>query len=151
MNRTMKNKSLATLLAFTLGMFGVHRFYLQQKKLGWLYLAFFWTLIPLIVAWIDGFVFLFMSYAVFNRKYSLRHVFRKKYMDDEDILDFNTDEKLEKELLKKLLELNDKDKVESFLKHAKEKGEYLPRTVYSKALMIISGEPNIYEERLDIH
>ncbi|WPP51324.1 TM2 domain-containing protein [Catalinimonas niigatensis] len=146
----MKNKQIATLLAFTLGMFGVHRFYLQQKKLGWWYLAFFWTLIPLIIGWIDGIVFLFMSYAVFNRKYSLRHVFKKKYLDDEDIIDFNTDEKLEKELLNKLLELNDKDKVESFLKNSKEKGEYLPRKVYSKALMIISGKSNIYGERLDI-
>lgn len=150
MNYTMKNKPLATLLAFTLGMFGVHRFYLQQKKLGWWYLGFSWTLIPLIIGWIDGFVFLFMSYAVFNRKYSLRHVFKKKYLDDEDIIDFNTDEKLEKELLSKLLELNDKDKVESFLKSAKEKGEYLPRTVYSRALTIISGDSNIYEKRLDI-
>lgn len=150
MNRTMKSKPLATLLAFTLGMFGTHRFYLQQKKLGWWYLAFSWTLIPLIIGWIDGIAFLCMSYAVFNRKYSLRHVFKKKYLDEEDIVDFNTDEKLEKELLHKLLELNDKDKIASFLKDSKEKGEYLPRTVYSKAQTIISGEPNIYDERLDI-
>ncbi len=150
MNHTMKNKQLATLLAFTVGMFGVHRFYLQQKKLAWWYLGFFWTFIPLIIAWIDGFAFLFMRYEVFNRKYSLRHVFKKKYVDDEDILDFNTDEKLEKELLNKLLELNDKDKIEHFLRNAKEKGDYMPRTVYAQALTIISSEANIYEKRLDI-
>lgn len=146
----MKNKQLATLLAFTLGAFGVHRFYLKQNKLGWWYLAFFWTLIPMLIGMIDGFVFLFMSYAVFNRKYSLRHVFKKKYQDDDDILDFNMNENLEEELLSKLMEMNDSDKVKIFLKNAKEKGEYLPRKVYNEALRKISGEPNIYEKTLDI-
>jgi TM2 domain-containing membrane protein YozV len=146
----MKNKQLATLLAFTLGAFGVHRFYLKQNKYGWWYLAFFWTLIPMLIGIIDGFVFLFMSYAVFNRKYSLRHVFKKKYQDDDDILDFNMNENLEEALLSKLMEMNDRDKVKVFLKNAKEKGEYLPRKVYNEALRKISGEPNIYEKTLNI-
>lgn len=38
----MKNKTIAAVLAFFLGMWGVHRFYLGQKFLGFLYFAFFW-------------------------------------------------------------------------------------------------------------
>ncbi|WKN31518.1 TM2 domain-containing protein [Porifericola rhodea] len=146
----MKHKKLATLLAFSLGIFGTHRFYLNQKKLGWWYLAFCWTLIPMVIGIIDGIVFLCMSYSVFNRKYSLRHVLKKKYQDDEDILSFNTNEKLEEELLVKLMEMNDREKVANFLSDAKQRGEYLPRKVYSEAIRIVSGEPNIYGKTLDI-
>jgi TM2 domain-containing membrane protein YozV len=147
----MKNKKLASLLAFTLGIFGVHRFYLQQKKLGWLYLGFSWTLIPLLISFIDGISFIFMSYATFNRRYTLRHSFKKKYEDDEEILDFNTDEKLEQELLKKIEALESKERIEDFLRSAKERGEYLPRAVYARARSIISGKSNIYSRTLDIH
>jgi tetratricopeptide (TPR) repeat protein len=38
----MKNKTVAAVLAFFLGMWGVHRFYLGQKFLGFLYFFFFW-------------------------------------------------------------------------------------------------------------
>jgi hypothetical protein len=36
-----------------LGAFGAHRFYLGEKGLGWLYLGFSWTLIPLVAAFLD--------------------------------------------------------------------------------------------------
>jgi hypothetical protein len=36
-----------------LGAFGAHRFYLGEKGLGWLYLGFSWTLIPLVAALLD--------------------------------------------------------------------------------------------------
>lgn len=146
----MKNKSLATVLAFLLGTFGAHRFYLGQNKFGWFYLGFCWALLPTLIGLIDGIVFLCMSYADFNRKYSLRHVFKKKYQDDDDILDFNMNEKLEDELLAKLMEINDSEKVKVFLKDAKENGHYLPRKVYNEALKKIAGDTNIYEKTLDI-
>ena len=40
----MKNKTIAAVLAFFLGMWGVHRFYLGQKLLGFLYFTSFWLL-----------------------------------------------------------------------------------------------------------
>lgn len=67
----MKSKTTATLLAFFLGGFGVHRFYLGQTGLGLLYLLFCWTLVPAVIAFIDFFMLLFMSDEAFNQKYNL--------------------------------------------------------------------------------
>ena len=66
----MKSKTVALLLALFLGGLGIHKFYLGSKKTGWLYLLFFWTVIPAILALIDFFVILFMPRNIFNRKYS---------------------------------------------------------------------------------
>ncbi|PKF61037.1 hypothetical protein CW745_12045 [Psychromonas sp. psych-6C06] len=64
-----KSKIAVALLAFFLGGFGVHRFYLGQIGLGFLYLLFCWTLIPSIVAFIEFILFLTMSDDAFNEKY----------------------------------------------------------------------------------
>jgi TM2 domain-containing membrane protein YozV len=66
----MKSKTTAAILAFFLGGFGGHRFYLGQTGLGFLYLIFFWTFIPAIVAFIDFILFLTMSDEKFNEKYN---------------------------------------------------------------------------------
>jgi TM2 domain-containing membrane protein YozV len=66
----MKNKSTAGLLSFFLGGLGVHRFYLSQVGLGFLYLVFCWTFIPAVVALIDAIVFWTMSEEKFNAKYN---------------------------------------------------------------------------------
>ncbi|MFP4091449.1 MAG: TM2 domain-containing protein [Cyclobacteriaceae bacterium] len=147
----MKNRKIAILLAFTSGMFGAHRFYLGQKKLAWYYLAFSWTLLPFFVGLIDGIRFLCMSYATFNRKYSLGHEFRKVFPDDETLLEASTDPKREKELLAKLEEMKSPENIELFLESAKKRGEYLPRIVYAKARHMSKGEAIIYQNRLDLH
>lgn len=66
----MRNKTTAALLAFFLGGLGGHKFYLGQSGMGFLYLLFFWTFIPAIIAFIEFFVLLSMSEADFNRKYN---------------------------------------------------------------------------------
>lgn len=66
----MKSKSTAAVLAFFLGGLGVHRFYLNQTGLGFLYLLFCWTLIPSIIAFLDFIIFLTMSEESFNKKYN---------------------------------------------------------------------------------
>lgn len=66
----MKNKVTAALLAFFLGGFGVHRFYLGQVGKGVLYLLFCWTPIPWIIAFIDFIVFLTTGEKSFNFKYN---------------------------------------------------------------------------------
>jgi hypothetical protein len=71
---THKNKTLATALAFLLGGLGVHRFYLRGgvDRLGLLHVCSlpaaglvyglghapnpFWTLLPLLISWIVGFI-----------------------------------------------------------------------------------------------
>ncbi len=66
---TNKSKTTAILLTLFLGGFGAHKFYLGQTGLGILYLLFFWTFIPAIVALIEFIIFLTMSEEAFAKKY----------------------------------------------------------------------------------
>lgn len=145
----MKNKKLAALLAFTLGSVGVHRFYLGQPKYGWLYLGFSWTLIPLLVSIIDAICFSCMSYATFNRKYSLKHTLSKKFEDDEALLIASFEAKREAELLSKIEEMQNKELIKRFLDKSKQEGNYLPRTVYARAKAILEDKPWKVENTLD--
>lgn len=65
-----KNRVVAALLAFFLGGIGAHQFYLGRIGMGILYLAFFWTFIPGIVAVFEGIFFLISSDEAFDRKYN---------------------------------------------------------------------------------
>lgn len=69
--RAMGNKSriAAALLAFFLGGLGVHKFYLGRPIWGIVYLLFFWTFIPAIIAFIEFIVYLCMSDESFAAKY----------------------------------------------------------------------------------
>lgn len=64
-----RNRIVAALLAFFLGAFGVHKFYLGQIGLGVLYLLFFWTAIPAIVGFVEFILLLAMTDQTFNQKY----------------------------------------------------------------------------------
>lgn len=66
-----KNKVTAALLAFFLGGFGAHKFYLGKVGMGIFYLIFFWTFIPAIIAFIEFIILLVMSDDEFNRKYGM--------------------------------------------------------------------------------
>lgn len=68
-NSMNKSKTTAILLTLFLGGFGAHKFYLGQTGLGILYLLFFWTFIPAIVALIELIIFLTMSEEAFAKKY----------------------------------------------------------------------------------
>jgi TM2 domain-containing membrane protein YozV len=65
-----KNKFIAAILAFFLGGFGVHHFYLGNPAIGVLYLLFCWTLIPAIIAFIEFIVFLVMPEKDFDARYN---------------------------------------------------------------------------------
>ena len=64
-----KSRITAALLAFFLGGFGLHKFYLGKTFQGILYVLFSWTFIPTIIAWIEGASYLLMSDYHFARKY----------------------------------------------------------------------------------
>jgi TM2 domain-containing membrane protein YozV len=66
----MKNRGLTIILCFFAGAFGVHRMYLGQVTAGVMYLLFCWTGIPFLLAFIDFFVFLFMSDREFDRRFN---------------------------------------------------------------------------------
>lgn len=79
-----KKKSRAGVLSFFFGMFGAHRFYLDQRKLGLIYLAitlagmftfdFLGRLVGImaIIGVIEAFVFWSMSKEDFDRKYNMQ-------------------------------------------------------------------------------
>ena len=50
-----KDEVLGAVLAFLLGTFGAHQFYLGNNGLGILYAVFFWTGIPSICGFVEGF------------------------------------------------------------------------------------------------
>ncbi|MBU3892264.1 TM2 domain-containing protein [Serratia rhizosphaerae] len=64
-----KNRIAAALLAFFLGTFGVHKFYLGKIGQGFLYLIFCWTLIPSVISFIEFILYLCQSDEEFARKY----------------------------------------------------------------------------------
>ncbi len=66
----MKNKIVAAVLAFFLGGFGVHQFYLGNNSKGILYLIFFWTIVPSIIGFIDGIILISMNDNIFDLKYN---------------------------------------------------------------------------------
>ncbi len=64
-----KSRIAAAILAFFLGGFGIHKFYLGQIGWGIIYLLFCWTFIPSIVAFIEFIIYLCTSDEDFARKY----------------------------------------------------------------------------------
>ena len=55
---TLKSRIAGVLLAFFLGGLGIHKFYCGKVGMGFLYLIFFWTWIPALIALVEGIVFL---------------------------------------------------------------------------------------------
>ena len=56
--RYTKDRVTAGIFAILLGIFGVHKFYLEKIGQGILYLIFFWTLVPAIIGLIEGIIYL---------------------------------------------------------------------------------------------
>ena len=65
-----KNKWVAAILALTLGGFGVHKFYLDQKGWGIVYLLFCWTFIPQLVAIVEFVMLLLIDEDEFNTRFN---------------------------------------------------------------------------------
>ena len=70
----MKDKTVAAILAFIFGVFGVHRFYLGQTMWGVLSIIFFWTGIPALIGILDSILFLAMDNDAFDYKYNWKQM-----------------------------------------------------------------------------
>lgn len=64
-----KDRFIAALLAFVLGTFGVHKFYLGQIGWGIIYCVFSWTMIPSLAGLIEGVLYLARPQEDFVRRY----------------------------------------------------------------------------------
>jgi TM2 domain-containing membrane protein YozV/Tfp pilus assembly major pilin PilA len=67
--RRYKDRATAGILAIFLGGLGIHRFYLGQWW-GLAYLLLSWTMLPLVIALVEGIVFLCMSQERWDAKYN---------------------------------------------------------------------------------
>jgi TM2 domain-containing membrane protein YozV len=64
-----RNRIAAALFAIFLGGFGVHKFYLGKVGQGILYLLFFWTLLPALIAFVEGIIYLTKTDTEFAAEY----------------------------------------------------------------------------------
>lgn len=64
-----KNRIVAAILALLVGGLGIHKFYLGQIGMGIVYLIFFWTFIPALIAFVEAIIYLTMSDDAFAAKY----------------------------------------------------------------------------------
>jgi TM2 domain-containing membrane protein YozV len=67
----MKERTVAILLCFFLGNFGIHKFYLGNNGQGIIYLIFSWTFIPGIIAFFEFLGLCFMSDREFNTRFNI--------------------------------------------------------------------------------
>jgi TM2 domain-containing membrane protein YozV len=68
--KNKRNKVIAGLLAIFLGDIGLHKFYLGKIGMGILYLLLCWTIIPAVIGFIEGIVYISMSDEKFDAKYN---------------------------------------------------------------------------------
>jgi TM2 domain-containing membrane protein YozV len=64
-----KSRTTAALLALFVGAFGLHHFYVGNRRRGFYYLAFFWTFVPFVLGWIDAIRFGLTDKQNFERKF----------------------------------------------------------------------------------
>ena len=65
-----KSKAVTILLCMFLGWMGAHKFYLGNTAAGVIYLIFFWTFVPYLIAVIEMWIIIFMKDKDFDRKYN---------------------------------------------------------------------------------
>lgn len=66
-----KKRSTACLLALATGWCGGHKFYLGETVAGWIYLFWFWTLVPLLLSLYEALILSQMTLVTFNMTYNL--------------------------------------------------------------------------------
>ncbi len=69
-----KSRITAGILALLVGGLGVHKFYLNKVGQGIVYLLFFWTFIPAIIAFVEGIIYLTQSDEAFATAQNVRAV-----------------------------------------------------------------------------
>lgn len=77
------SQTAAVLLAMFGGMFGLHHFYLGDRRRGFKYLAFFWSIIPMFVGWFDMVKLARLDADEFGEKYPARQIDHPLFRSDD--------------------------------------------------------------------
>lgn len=93
----------------------------------------------MVIGWIDALTFYSMTYASFNRRYSLKHDFQKKFPNEAELHAACTESEREDQLIAALEEMASKESIKEFLENAKQNGDYLPRVVYIRAQEMLNS------------
>jgi len=73
-----RERNVAAFLAFFLGSFGIHRFYLGQKGKGILYLLFSMTGIPAMLGVIDAILIMVRTQEEFDEMYNQKYIYQRQ-------------------------------------------------------------------------
>jgi TM2 domain-containing membrane protein YozV len=79
-----KRRNAAVSLALLLGWCGGHKFYLGETVAGWIYLFWFWTLVPFLLSLYEALVLSQMSLVTFNMTYNLDLVLSQIIPEEQD-------------------------------------------------------------------
>ncbi len=77
----MKQKWSVVILAVLFGWFGIHRMYLGQYFIWFLYLIFCWTLVPLVISILEIIYFIFISKTDFDNTYNLDYMLKMEQLE----------------------------------------------------------------------
>lgn len=154
--KSKKDKTVAAIIAFFLGMFGIHRFYLGQIGLGILYAVLSFTGITTIIGIIDAIVLLAMDKDKFNFKYN-RDYFKMIQREERQISIQEQEakppvERYQRQQQKRKEQAKLKSKQRAALKKHKENGiahfkEYDFKAAiadFTKALEIAPNDPSVH-------
>ncbi len=80
-----KKRSTAALLALVAGWCGAHKFYLGETMAGWIYLFWFWTLVPMLLSLYEALLLSQMSLVSFNMTYNLTAILQEIFPEEQNI------------------------------------------------------------------
>ena len=78
-----KSRSTACVLALVSGWCGGHKFYLGETMAGWIYLFWFWTLVPLLLSLYEAILLMQMTLVSFNMTYNLDLILHSTIPEEE--------------------------------------------------------------------
>jgi TM2 domain-containing membrane protein YozV len=87
--KNRKSKWIAAILAYFLGTFGIHKFYLGKKS-GWLYLIFCWTGIPSIIGVVEAIIYCVTSQEKFDMQYNNEYYILDTVSNASDVMILNS-------------------------------------------------------------
>lgn len=78
-----KHRTTAFIMAILFGWCGGHKFYLGETTAGWIYLFWFWTLVPFFLSLYEALILIQMTLVSFNMTYNLDLVLAQIILDEQ--------------------------------------------------------------------